>query len=63
MKSQFKVEFPIFDKIDVNGGGASPLYVKMKTYDGLGTSTDSVKKISWNFEKFLIDPAGMPVRR
>ena len=63
MKNQFKVEFPIFDKIDVNGGGAHPLYAKMKTYDGLGTSTDSVKKISWNFEKFLIDPAGMPVRR
>jgi glutathione peroxidase len=63
MKSQFGVEFPIFDKIEVNGGGAAPLYNKLKAYDGLGTSTDSVKKISWNFEKFLINPAGMPVRR
>ena len=63
MKSQFNVEFPIFDKIEVNGGGASPLYNKLKAFDGLGTSTDSVKKISWNFEKFLVDPKGMPVRR
>ena len=63
MKSQFNVEFPIFDKIEVNGGGAAPLYNKLKAYDGLGTSTDSVKKISWNFEKFLVDPKGMPVRR
>lgn len=63
MKAQFGVEFPILDKIEVNGGGASPLYNKLKAYDGLGTSTDSVKKISWNFEKFLIDPQGMPVRR
>ena len=63
MKAQFGVEFPIFDKIDVNGGDASPLYKKLKSYDGLGTSTDSVKKVSWNFEKFLINPAGMPVRR
>lgn len=63
MKSQYGVEFPIFDKIEVNGGGAAPLYNKLKAYDGLGTSTDSVKKISWNFEKFLINPQGMPVRR
>ena len=63
MKAQYNVEFPIFDKIEVNGGGASKLYTKLKSYDGLGTSTDSVKKISWNFEKFLIDPVGMPVRR
>lgn len=63
MKAQYNVEFPIFDKIEVNGGGASKLYTKLKTYDGLGTSTDSVKKISWNFEKFLINPVGMPVRR
>ena len=63
MKAQFGVQFPIFDKIDVNGGDASPLYKKLKSYDGLGTSTDSVKKVSWNFEKFLINPAGMPVRR
>jgi glutathione peroxidase len=63
MKKQFGVEFPIFDKIEVNGGGSSPLYVKLKAYEGLGTSTDSIKKVSWNFEKFLVDPKGMPVRR
>jgi glutathione peroxidase len=61
MKAQFGVEFPIFDKIDVNGPSAHPLYNKLKSYEGLGVS--NIKKISWNFEKFLIDADGNPVRR
>lgn len=36
MKKQFNVDFPIFDKIDVNGGDASPLFKQLKSYDGLG---------------------------
>jgi len=63
MKSQFDVDFPIFDKVEVNGGGQSNLYKKLQSYEGLGISTDSKKRISWNFEKFLIDAQGMPVRR
>lgn len=61
MKSQFNVDFPIFDKIDVNGPNTSALYAKLKSMDNINTS--AVQKISWNFEKFLIDADGVPVRR
>jgi glutathione peroxidase len=61
MNEQFGVTFPIFDKIDVNGPSAHPLYQKLKSYEGISSS--NVAKISWNFEKFLVDANGMPVRR
>jgi glutathione peroxidase len=49
------------DKIDVNGGSAAPIYKKLKSYEGIGVS--NIVKVSWNFEKFLVDASGMPVRR
>jgi hypothetical protein len=45
MKIQFDVDFPIFDKIEVNGGGQSNLYKKLQSYEGLGISTDSKKRV------------------
>lgn len=52
------VTFPMFDKVKLNGRNAHPLYQELtKTpYDG----SDSGKggKIKWNFEKFVITPAG-----
>ena len=61
MADQFGVQFPIFDKIDVNGPSASPLYVRLKSYSDIGVS--NISKISWNFEKFIIGPDGIPLRR
>ena len=55
----YGVEFPMFNKIDVNGDEAHPLFVYLK--DELsGTLGDKVK---WNFTKFLIDRNGKPVKR
>jgi glutathione peroxidase len=62
VREGFGVKFPILDKIDVNGGNASPLYKKLKSYEDISTSTN-IAKISWNFEKFLVDGSGVPVRR
>nr|XP_010930185.1 probable phospholipid hydroperoxide glutathione peroxidase isoform X1 [Elaeis guineensis] len=55
----FKAEFPIFDKIEVNGKNAAPLYKYLKSQKGsfLG---DSIK---WNFTKFLVDKNGRVVER
>lgn len=61
MKRQFGVEFPIFDKIEVNGPTAHPLYVQLKSYKDIGVS--NIAKISWNFEKFILDSEGKPLRR
>ena len=56
----YGVTFPLFEKADVNGENRQPLYeVLTKLADAEGNSGD----IRWNFEKFLVDRSGEPVRR
>ncbi|XP_020596986.1 probable phospholipid hydroperoxide glutathione peroxidase [Phalaenopsis equestris] len=57
--TKFKAEFPIFDKVDVNGPNTAPLYQFLKASAG-GFLGDLIK---WNFEKFLIDKNGKVVER
>ncbi|KAH9775624.1 putative phospholipid hydroperoxide glutathione peroxidase 6 [Citrus sinensis] len=57
--TRFKAEFPIFDKVDVNGDNAAPLYKHLKSSKG-GLFGDSIK---WNFSKFLVDKEGNVVER
>lgn len=57
--TRFKAEFPIFDKVDVNGPNTAPIYQFLKTSFG-GFLGDLVK---WNFEKFLVDKSGKVVER
>jgi glutathione peroxidase len=58
-ESNYAVSFPMFDKIDVNGGNAHPLYEHLRREKSglLGSS------IKWNFTKFLIDRSGQVVGR
>ncbi|GFP81449.1 phospholipid hydroperoxide glutathione peroxidase 1 chloroplastic [Phtheirospermum japonicum] len=49
--TRFKAEFPIFDKVDVNGPSTAPVYQFLKSSAG-GFLGDLIK---WNFEKFLVD--------
>ncbi|KAG5684278.1 hypothetical protein PVAND_013514 [Polypedilum vanderplanki] len=53
------VKFDLFQKIDVNGKNAHPLYQYLKKEQG-GTLFDAIK---WNFTKFIIDKNGKPVER
>ena len=57
--SNYSVSFPMFDKIDVNGDDAHPLYKYLRSAKSglLGPS------IKWNFTKFLIDRSGRVVAR
>ena len=49
------VTFPMFDKVKVNGRSAHPLYQELtRTPDASGKAG----KVTWNFEKFLVTPAG-----
>ncbi|EAY80636.1 hypothetical protein OsI_35816 [Oryza sativa Indica Group] len=57
--TRFKAEFPIFDKIDVNGKEAAPLYKFLKSQKG-GFLGDGIK---WNFTKFLVGKDGKVVER
>lgn len=58
--TRFKAEFPIFDKVDVNGPNTAPVYKFLKSSKGSGLFGDGIK---WNFEKFLIDRDGKVVER
>lgn len=57
---RYAVTFPMFAKVEVNGPGAHPLYdyLKRARPGFLG-----LRRIMWNFTKFLIDRRGEPVRR
>jgi glutathione peroxidase len=49
----------MFDKVDVNGKNAHPIFDYLK--DELGGTLG--KKIKWNFTKFLIGKDGQPIKR
>ncbi|CAM5433636.1 Thioredoxin/glutathione peroxidase BtuE [Streptomyces californicus] len=56
----YGVSFPLLEKTDVNGGDRHPLYAELtKLADADGEAGD----VQWNFEKFVISPAGEPVAR
>ena len=57
--TNYDVTFPLFEKIDVNGPKAHPLYDYLKGQQSglLGAS------IKWNFTKFLVDREGKVVAR
>jgi len=58
--SKFSIKFPLFDKVDVNGEQAIPLYNYLKSEaPGLLGS----KGIKWNFTKFLVSKDGKVVKR
>ena len=55
----FGVEFPLFSKIDVNGGAAHPLYEWLKSEK----SGIFGGRIKWNFTKFLVGRDGKVIDR
>ena len=57
---RFNIKFPLFDKIDVNGDNAHPLftYLKQQAPGILGS-----KSVKWNFTKFLVNRQGEVVKR
>ena len=59
-QQNYGVSFPMFDKIDVNGDGAHPLYRWLKSSAKGVLGSEAIK---WNFTKFLIDKHGNVVER
>ena len=52
--SEYNVSFTLFDKIEVIGDNASPLFKKL--------TQDAGREIQWNFTKYLINKDGDLVR-
>ena len=54
----YGVDFAMFDKVEVNGEGAHPLWAWLTGHEApLGGP------ITWNFAKFLIGPDGAVIKR
>jgi glutathione peroxidase len=58
--TEYDVTFPLFAKVDVNGGQAHPLYQYLKKAAPGVLGSEAIK---WNFTKFLADPYGRVVKR
>ena len=59
-ETRFSTSFPLFEKIEVNGDGAHPLYKHLKSEIKGIMGTERIK---WNFTKFLINRDGEVVAR
>jgi glutathione peroxidase len=55
--ANYRTTFPLFEKISVKGKEIHPLYRYLTTLPGFDGD------ISWNFNKFLVDPEGKVVAR
>jgi hypothetical protein len=66
---KFGFEFDVFDKIDVNGSNAHPLYKFMRARQPVsvpgkaGATVGGPGSIEWNYVKFLVDRNGQPIKR
>ena len=56
----YDVSFPMFEKVEVNGSGAHPLWKWLK-HEKPGLL--GMEGIKWNFTKFLVDRDGRVVKR
>jgi glutathione peroxidase len=58
-EKNYGVKFPMFEKVDVNGDDAHPLYKWLRSEKSgvLG------QKIKWNFTKFLVGKDGQVIKR
>lgn len=56
---EYGTTFPRFEKVNVNGSEASPLYKYLKNQQG-GLFSSAIK---WNFTKFLVDRDGIVIKR
>ncbi len=59
-QTHFSVDFPMFEKIMVNGEGAHPLFAWLTT---AAPGILGSRAIKWNFTKFLVDGQGHVVHR
>jgi glutathione peroxidase len=56
----YDVNFPMFEKVEVNGSNTHPLYEFLKESKPGLLGTEAIK---WNFTKFLVNKQGEVVKR
>lgn len=64
--SKYHVDFPMYSKIDVNGPTSHPIYQFLKSQlpedQGGGGGVSPGKDLIWNFQKFIVNKKGYPVK-
>ena len=56
----YDIDFPMFSKVDVNGGNAHPLWKWLKDEK---SGLLGIGAIKWNFSKFLVGRDGKVIKR
>ena len=59
-QKNYGVDFQMFEKVDVNGESAHPIYKYLSKEAAGALGTELIK---WNFTKFLVDRNGKVVKR
>ena len=55
-ETRYRTTFPLFAKVAVKGPDAAPLYAWLTGHPGKKGGA-----VTWNFDKFLVDPSGQVV--
>lgn len=59
----FNVQFPVMEKIEVNGDHTHPLFVYLRNNSELfDPKTGTARVIPWNFAKFMVNPQGKVIK-
>ncbi len=63
IRETYQIEFPIFEKIHVNGKDSHEVfkYLRLRCHDFNKTKKNRAKYIPWNFSKFILNSEGKPV--
>ena len=59
-EKNYSITFPIFEKVEVNGNDAHPIFKFIKEQKKGFMGTESIK---WNFSKFLLNRNGEVIKR
>jgi glutathione peroxidase len=63
VEDNFKAQFPIFSKIEVNGPNTDRIFIYLKTNTPEFVDKEKgLKNIPWNFAKFLVNEKGEVIR-
>ena len=63
VKENFNVEFPVMEKIEVNGENTHPLFIYLRNNSELfDPKTNTAKVIPWNFAKFFFNSEGKVIK-
>lgn len=63
VKSHFNANFPIMEKVEVNGENTHPVFVYLRNNSSLyDPTTKTSKVIPWNFAKFFLDSNGKVIQ-